>query len=169
MKIKPVYLIGLLLLLFIFGAYKEAKAEITVEAGAGFLSGQYSQGQALIFTERWGGPYGTRYAIGMGYITKQEVIPRTEPLTQVRENLFVQAQRRVSFNIKGCKHDCISIGIGVAYFNATNRALGSNFTAAVSIELRPTEHWSFNIRHWSNAGSSPPNMGQDMITMGYSF
>ena len=158
-----------LLLLFAWALYNEANAEVTAEVGAGFLSSQYSKGGTVIVTERWGGPYGSRYAIGMGYISEQQVLTRRRNFYEIRENLFVFAQRRASFHLKGCEWDCISIGLGVAYFNDTNRALGSNFNAALSIEFRPTDRWSLNIRHFSNAGSAVPNMGSDMITFGYTF
>lgn len=167
--IKPAIIVFVFLVLFIIGAYNEARAEVTAEVGAGLLSGQFSGGGTAIITERWGGPYGSRYAVGMGWIDKQHVTDRDRDYYKLRYNLFAFAQRRVSFNLKGCEWDCISLGLGVAYFNNTNRALGSNFTAALSVEFRPTDRWSLNIRHFSNGGSAVPNMGQDMITIGYTF
>ena len=167
--IKPAALVGLFLLVMVVGFCKEARSEVTIEGGAGLLSGQFSGGGTIMVTERWGGPYKSRYAIGMGYIYKQHVLDRSRDYYNLDENLFVLAQRRVSFDLRGCQHDCISLGLGVAYFNSTNRALGSNFTAALSVEFRPTDRWSLNLRHFSNAGSAAPNMGQDMITIGYTF
>ena len=167
--LKPALLVGLFIVLLMFGFCQEAKAEVTTELGAGFLSGQLSKGAALMVTERWGGPYNSRYAIGIGYISEQEVTDRSQDFYEVKENLFVLAQRRVSFNIKGCDHDCISLGIGPAYFNGTSRWNGSKFVAALSVEFRPDKHWSVNIRHFSNAGSATPNMGQDLLTIGYTF
>ena len=165
--VKPAYLVGLFVVLLLIGFCHEAKAEVTAEAGAGFLSGEFSKGAALLVTERWGGPNGSRYALGMGIISSQEVTDRAGDLYKPRTNLFVFAQRRVSFG--SCEWGCFSLGIGPAYFNSTNRALGSNFTAALSIEYRFTPKWSINIRHFSNAGSASPNMGQDMLTIGYTF
>ena len=168
--IKPFFIVLTFIALLMFGFCREAKAEVTGELGAGFLSGQLSKGAALIVTERWGGPYGSRYSVGMGYISEQEVTDRKENFHEVRENLFIMAQRRVSFDIKGCPdHDCITLGIGPAYFNGISRWNGSKFVAALSVEFRPDEHWSVNIRHFSNAGSATPNMGQDLLTIGYTF
>jgi hypothetical protein len=166
---KGPIIVVLLLALALLGLCQETQAEVTVEGGAGFLSSQASGGGTAIITERWGGPYKSRYAVGMGYIYKQHVLTRKRNYYNLDENLFVFAQRRISFYLKGCEWDCISVGLGVAYFNSTNRALGSNFNAALSIEFRPTDKWSLNIRHFSNAGSATPNMGQDMITIGYTF
>ena len=166
---RPVLLVLAFLGLLMFAFAKEARGEVTTELGAGFLSGEVSKGAALILTERWGGPYDNRYSVGMGYISEQEVTDRSGDFYEVRENLWVQAQRRVPFPVKGCPIDCWGLGIGVAYFNGTNRALGSNLTAALSVEFRPNERLSVNIRHYSNAGSATPNMGQDMLSVGYTF
>lgn len=163
-------IIVLCILILAMAAFcQEAKSEITVEGGAGLLSGEFSGGGTAIVTERWGGPYGSRYAVGMGYIYKQHVTDRARDYYNVNENLFVFVQRRASFNIKGCEWDCISIGLGISYFNTLTRWNGSKFNAALSVEIRPTDRWSVNLRHFSNAGSAKPNMGQDMITIGYTF
>lgn len=163
--IKPILLIAAFILVFLFGFYREAHAETQVEVGAGLLSGQYSKGPTILATERWGGPLGSRYAVGMGYIYKQEVTDRRGYFYKLSENLFVFVQRRVCF-VDG---DHLCLGMGPAYFNATNRALGSNFTIALSLEYRHKDHLSVNFRHFSNGGSAVPNMGQDMLTLGWRF
>jgi hypothetical protein len=167
--VKPFTFVLIFLVLVLVGFCQEARSEVTAEAGPAFLSGQLSEGAALIVTERWGGPNGGRYSVGMGYVSQQEVTDRHENYHELRENLFIMAQRRVSFQIRGCDHDCISLGLGPAYFNAITRWNGSKFVASLSIEFRPTEHWSVNIRHFSNAGSATPNMGLDLLTLGYTF
>jgi hypothetical protein len=60
------------------------------------------------------------------------------------------------------------IGIGAAYFQNTNRALGKNLTWSLSLGFGG-EHWSVRFRHFSNAGSGSPNLGQDLLTIGYEF
>lgn len=148
--------------MLLFGFSQESHAsDVTVELGAGFLSGEFSKGGALLVNQRW---KSGRYSVGIGYISEQEVTDRSNTFYEVRENLFIQAQRRTClFNDKLC------LGIGVAHFNNTNRALGSKFTAGVHVEGQINENLSLNIRHYSNAGSATPNMGQDMITIGWSF
>ena len=167
--VKPAILVALFVIVALIGVCQEAKAEVTAEIGAGILSGEFSKSGTILVTERFGGPYGSRYAFGLGVISRQEVTDRAGDLYKPDSNLFVFVQRRVSFDVGGRPWDYISLGIGPAYFNATNRALGSNFTAALSIEFRFTENWSVNLRHFSNAGSARPNMGQDMLTVGYTF
>ena len=108
-----------------------------------------------------------RYSWGMGYIYKQDVTPRNEPRQELQENLWIQGQRRVCF----LRDDNVCLGLGAAYFNRTNRALGSHFTAALSVEVQPQSNspWGLSYRHYSNAGSATPNMGQDMLMVTYTF
>lgn len=156
--VKPVTIIIAFLALLLFFFAKESKAEVQIEVGAGFLSGEFSQGGALLLTEKFGDG---KYLLGMGYVSEQEVTDRSEDFYEVRENLFFMAQRRV------CQR-WLCLGIGAAHFNNTNRALGSKLTAALSVEV-VKNNWSINLRHFSNAGSAVPNMGQDMLTIGYAF
>jgi len=120
------------------------------------LSGQYAKGQSLLLTERW-----DKYSIGVGYITKQEVTDRSGTTYYPRENVFVHGMRHITI------HDRVELGLGVGYFNDTNRALGSNFQFSLLARYNLGERWTINFRHFSNAGSQRPNMGQDMLTVGY--
>lgn len=157
--VKPWMIVLGFVVLMMVGFCHEAKAEIKTEIGVGLLSGEYSQGQAGIISERW---VGGKYAVGLGVISRQEVTDRGGNLHKLRPNLFVFAQRRVTLGDW-------SFGLGPAYLNSTNRAIGSNFAAALSIEWEFSRHWSLNLRHFSNAGSARPNMGQDMLMIGYTF
>lgn len=155
-KIKPWVLVLAFLACFVLAARCEAEMEI--EIGGGFLSGEFSNGAALMIHEQ----FDNKYSVGMGYIMEQEVRDRAGNFYLVPENLFVQAQRIVTYKN-------VELGLGVAYFNATNRALGSNFTAALSVDYNFTDKFSVGFRHYSNAGSDHPNMGQDILTIGYRF
>ena len=157
--IKPWVLVLLFILGLLFLFAKESKAdEVTAELGATILSGQFSGGAALLIEQTWN----DRWRIGMGLTSDQKVTPRTEPETNVRSNLMVHGQRLVGT-------ERFKLGIGVAYWNAKTRWNGSNFTASMSIEYDFTDKWGVRYRHFSNAGSASPNMGQDMITFGYRF
>lgn len=150
-----IVLVFLLILGFFF--YSEANAA-EFEIGPAVLSGEYSDGGALIFSERIG-----KFAIGGGYVSEQFVntCGRPDCAFDIRENILFQVQRIV-------KWKNAEIGIGPAYFQNTNRALGKNLTWSLSLGY-VGEHWAVRIRHYSNAGSGAPNMGQDMVTLGYSF
>lgn len=156
--VKPWMLIVTFILLLLFGFYKEAKAEVTLEIGPTFLSGDYSKGGIIMLREN----FDNHYSIGLGYIYKQEVIDRHDRFYAVDENLFIQGQRHVDLGNW-------DLALGVAYFNATNRALGSKFTAALSIGYEWDSGFGIHLRHWSNAGSGWPNMGQDALTFAWSF
>ena len=158
--IRPVFMVLALVGLLFMAFAKEGKAEMTAELGAPFLSGEFAEGAALFLEQRW-----DKWGCGMGYLTEQVVRPRTEPKQDVRPNLWVQCQRYATMGSR----DQWEFGVGPAYFNSTNRALGSNFTAALSIGYDFNEKWGVKVRHWSNAGSASPNMGQDLLTIEYSF
>lgn len=146
-----ILLIFLLVLAFFF--YKEAEAA-EFEVGPTLLSGEFSEGGVLIFNERIG-----KWSLGGGYVSKQ-YCHCTWP-TDLEENIFFQGQRIVEYKK-------FEIGVGAAYFQNTNRALGKNLTWSLSLGYGG-EHWSIRLRHYSNAGSGTPNLGQDMVTIGYEF
>ena len=158
--VKPWVLVLLFIIVLVFGFYKEGKAdEVTAELGATVLSGQFSEGAALLIEQTWN----DKWRVGMGLTSDQKVTPRKEPETDVRSNLMVHGQRIVAIT------DRLDLGLGVAYWNATTRWNGSHFTASMSIEYELTDRLSIRYRHFSNAGSASPNMGQDMINIGWRF
>lgn len=158
---KPWMLVLAFLLVLLFAFHKEARAEsvVSVELGPTFLSGEFSKSGMLILNQTWD----DHWRIGMGVSGEQRVVPRREPETVVRANLFVHGQRVVALG------EHFDLGIGVGYFNAKTRWNGSNFVASLSVEYSFSDRWGINYRHWSNAGSASPNMGQDVFTVRYSF
>lgn len=156
--VKPWMLVLVFLLVLLFGFYKEANADVTVELGPTFLSGEFSDSGCLLLNETF-----DRWRIGMGVCGEQEVTDRSGTTYEVRNNLFVHGQRLVAIT------DRLGFGVGVGYFNAKTRWNGSNFVASLSMEYSINDRWSLNYRHWSNAGSASPNMGQDLFTVGYRF
>ena len=157
--VKPRMLVAIFILLLLFGFYKEAHAEVSVEVGPTFLSGEFSDGGGLLVNET----FNDKWRIGMGFISEQEVTDRSDDTYHVRNNLLVHGQRLVPLTRN------LDLGIGVGYFNAKTRWNGSNFVASLSMEYSLNDKWSINYRHWSNAGSASPNMGQDLFTVGYRF
>ena len=153
LKIDGLWIILAFLLLLIFFAYKEANA-LELEAGPGLLSGEYSEGGVLMISERLG-----KWSIGGGYVSPQHC--HCNYPADLEENIFFQGQRILEYKRA-------ELGIGAAYFQNTNRALGKNLTWSLSLGMGG-EHWSIRLRHYSNAGSGKPNLGQDMLTIGYAF
>ena len=157
--VKPWMIVAIFVLIFLFGFWKESRAEVNVEVGATFLSGEFSDGAMLLMNETWE----DKWRIGMGVSSPQEVTDRHENFHKVNENLFVHGQRLVSITEKW------SLGLGVGYFNAKTRWNGSNFVASMSVEYDFNDNWGLKYRHWSNAGSATPNMGQDVFLISYTF
>jgi hypothetical protein len=146
-----------------------ALADFNVEAGVGNLSSEWTSG-AILFQERW-----DDWLVGIGYIGTQWVTPDDErawwqkyrpndpiPAHFVDRNLFIHGQRLLRWRK-------FEIGIGAAYFQNTNRALGAKFTVSSSASYHFNKNFSLNFRHFSNAGSATPNMGQDLLTIGWTF
>ena len=151
--IDGIWIILVFVLVLIFFLYEEANA-VELEIGPAVLSGEYSEGGALIINESVG-----KWDIGGGYISKQ--VCHCNYPDDLKENIFFHGQRIVEYKM-------VEIGIGAAYFQNTNRALGKNLTWSLSLGFGG-EHWSVRMRHFSNAGSGSPNLGQDMVTIGYQF
>lgn len=151
--IQGVWIVAVFLLILVFFAYKEANA-LELEAGPAVLSGEFAEGGALMITERIG-----PWSLGGGYVSKQVCHCRYP--AELKENIFFQAQRILEYKRA-------ELGIGAAYWQNTNRALGKHLTWSLSLGFGG-EHWSLRLRHYSNAGSGSPNLGQDMLTVGYSF
>lgn len=156
--VKPWMMVALFILILLFGFWKESKADVQVELGPTFLSGEFSDGAALVLNEDWG-----KWRIGMGVIGPQEVTDRSGTTYDVRTNLFVHGQRIVAIT------DNLDFSLGVGYMNALTRWNGTKFVASMSVEYSLNDHWSINYRHFSNAGSASPNMGQDIFLVGYKF
>ncbi len=140
-----------------------ARAETIVEAGAGFLNWGYSEGQALIVAERFAG----KYDIGIGAIERQvcdcrDYKPDLDRETSIDPLSFIYAQRIFSGNR-------LEFGLGFGFWNQTSRVSGSILMFPLSIKYRVWKRLSIGVRHFSNASSGVPNLGQDMMTLSWNF
>ena len=154
LKVQGWMLILVFVLLLGWMFWKEANAA-EFELGPGILSGEYSEGWAVILNQ----DVGEHWRIGGGVITEQYC--HCNYPADLETNIFFHGQRVVKYKL-------LEMGIGAGYFQNTNRALGKNLTWSLSLGLAG-EHWSVRLRHFSNAGSGKPNLGQDMVTLGYRF
>ena len=148
--------IAFLILLFWFLA-TEAEAQTEIEVGATNLSGDWAGG-SLVLSETIG-----KWSFGGGYVSEQFVktCERIDCENDIDPNIFFQIHRVV-------KRNRWELGIGPSYFQNTNRALGKQLTWGLSVGYR-WKRVAFRFRHYSNAGSGRPNLGQDMLTVGYVF
>jgi len=83
--VKPLAIIAAFLILLLFAFGKEAKADVSIEIGPTFLSGEYADGQVLTLNEQ----FDNGYSVGVGYITKQVVTDRDGNTFCPRLNVFV--------------------------------------------------------------------------------
>lgn len=153
-------IVGFIILFFFLIFHENANAETRIDMGIPMVSLHYEEPTSdLIFSEIF-----DKWVVGMGLIGEQ-----TDKYDrEVGNNMFAFGERRVCSNSgKMC------LGLGLAYFQHTSFVVGSNLNYTLSIEYN-FEHkgWLpdyFVIRHFSNAGTSPPNPGQNLFNFGYSF
>lgn len=63
----------------------------------------------------------------------------------------------------------LDLGLGGVYLQNTDQWNGSHLNFSLMARYRFTDHWSLNYRHWSNAGTKAPNIGRDMLLVGWRF
>ena len=100
-KVRPLYLV--LAFIVCFMAASKCEAEMRYEIGGGFLSGEFSGGASLMFSEK----FSNNWNVGMGYIAEQEVTDRSGTTYDVRENLWASAWKSVHWKQ-------MEMGLGVA-------------------------------------------------------
>jgi len=158
-KIKGHWIVLAFALLMVFFLANEGESA-EIEVGPTFLSGDYAEGGIILLSERVG-----VWSFAGGYVSEQFVNTCGWGGkcfdNDLQENIFFQVQRVIEYKR-------YEIGIGPAYFQSTNRALGTSLVWAVSLGYGG-DHWSIRFRHYSNAGSGTPNLGQDALTIGYAF
>ena len=146
----------LLILLLLAGT---AHADVIFEAGPAFLSNSRSGAALIVVSER-----SDKWDLGIGWVDEQTVFPKWErdrslPEVSFRENLFVHATRVG-------KWGRFELGLGAAYFQNTNRVSSKHLLVSAYFAFNFNKAWSIRLRHFSNAGSGSPNLGQDAILIG---
>ena len=157
LKIDGLWIVGAFFLLALFFYSKESDS-MELEIGPTNLSGEWAKGGILMFTQREG-----HWSFGGGYVSEQFVstCPRPDCDNDIEPNIFFQVHRMVEYRRW-------ELGLGPTYFQNTNRALGQRLNWGLSLGYKYGD-WTLRIRHWSNAGSGAWNLGQDALTIGYTF
>jgi len=134
-------------------------AETMLEFGAGVLSGEYVEGQYLAIEERFSEG---RYSVGF-VLMGEQTCKCGEGDVPLDVNIAIFVSRNVFWKR-------LELGIGIAYWEATSRAIGSHLTIQPRIAIRLTDNFDFRLwTHNSNSGLSSPNLGQDRIGFSYRF
>lgn len=137
------------ILLFLLGFFSIRSCEASqVELGPSLL-----KGYGLVYSESLG-----EFDIGVMLISDQE----WDGTQTAGNNGGVFGERLVRFNK-------FSMGIGAAYWVTTSKVIGSNLTFHLSMHYDLNDKWRVNYRHWSNAGTTNNNRGQDLLTLGWKF
>ena len=144
---KTVYAILLFIVLYFTIRGCESQAS-SVEGGPSILSGY-----GLVYTES----LTDKWDVGLVMVSDQEWKDQS---ADNNGGFFVQRLVR---------YKRFQMGLGAAYWIATSQLIGSNVGYHLSIHFDLTDKWRFNVRHWSNAGATPNNRGQDLLTLGYMF
>ena len=106
----------------LYGCYNFPKLRFC--AGLPFASGEYTDSWAVQLDEQLGD-----YRIGVGYVSEQTIRDSVSSFDTM-ENMYVTASRIVAFN------DHLYTGIGLTYWQNTNRALGSNLNFGLQLGWR---------------------------------
>ena len=154
--------VGIIVVFLTFISCENANAETTFELGVPATSLHFNESINFVLTERWNG----KWQIGLGLVGEQvDKFGR-----DIRNNMFFFAQRVT----RGPgKLDNLLLGVGVGYFGHETSVMGSRLNFTLSIEYNNPRKgiWPdfYVIRHFSNAGTSPPNSGQNLFNFGYSY
>jgi len=151
-------LVAVFLGLFLFGASKCAKAEprLTFEAGAAVVR---ASTPAARLSVEWpeAGPKSADFQCGLALVGPYD-------FKGANANQAVFDCLLVTKPLPG-----FSVGLGPAYLQNVDQINGSHFNFALMARYRFGDRWSLAWRHWSNAGTKPPNYGRDLLVLGYSF
>jgi len=150
-------LVAVLLALFLFGASKCAKAEPVITAEAG-LAVMRASTPALRLSVEWPkAAHNADFQCGLSLIGPYEF--KGANANQAVADCLVVVQPFAA----------LDVGVGPAYLQNVDQINGSHFNFALMARYRFGDRWALAWRHWSNAGTKPPNYGRDLLVLGYSF
>jgi len=143
---KPV-VFAIVLFLVAFFSIRSCEAS-QVELGPSLLNGY-----GLVYTESVG-----KFDVGVMLISDQE----WDNGVTAGNNGGVLVQRMVKYKRFG-------MGLGAAGWVSTSKVIGAHLGFHLSLHYELSDRFNINVRHWSNAGTSDQNRGQDLITVGWKF
>ena len=147
------YVIGVFLLGFLGLRACEAQAAETIVEGEIAIVSLESEGYTLGITERFAG----KYDIGVNLIGEQ-----TTHGEKVDNNFIVHADRVVTWK-------SVELNLGLAYWQDKNRLNGCHGGFSLGGAFNLNEKLAVRWRHFSNAGTCSPNVGQDMLLVAWKF
>jgi hypothetical protein len=155
----PVAIVAIVVIILLFAAYKAKATEI--EVGATY-TGEFNGGAAIVALERVANE---RIDIGFALIGQQSY--KDVELAN-NGNVFFAFVAKKPAKMWRVLPDEVSIG-ATYWYKIQSPINGGQNGYMLGLKWRITEHASIGLRHWSNAGTSPPNRGQDLLTYGWRF
>lgn len=104
------------------GCYDAPK--LTFCLGGAFVSSEFTDGYTFALRERFGD-----YQVGIGYVSQGTITVDDGQEFYMHENMYVHARRMLTLG----KRDQFEMGIGLVYWQNTNRALGANWNFSLSV------------------------------------
>ena len=151
-------MIGILLVITLFVAYKAKATEL--EVGAAY-TGEFNGGVGLTLSER----FADKIDLGVALFSDQQW-----EAVDVDNNgnfWFAYVAEKPATWVVGLPDE---VHIGGGYWFKTQTPInGCKETFLLGLKWRLGDHASVGIRHWSNAGICSPNRGQDLLTFGWRF
>lgn len=131
-----------------------SRADSSLALSAPLVQAQYEQGVALTAKER----FADKYDAHLTLISSQKTAERGH----LSANGIVSAQRVV-------KLAHVELGLGPAVWHHTSTINGCRMGYHLSAAYLTTPRVVIRWNHFSNAGTCPPNTGQDMVGIEYRF
>lgn len=141
-------LIALFIILFIGVARCARGDELHLEFGSTILHGY---GPYLGFYYRWERPHNVDLESGL------QLWGRT------RYEQYDIPNNWSPYAMVSVRADRFRIGIGVAYLQLADSLDGSHTNIALKMGFQASDRWAVDIRHLSNAGTTPRNVGRNAV------
>ena len=140
--------------LLVLFAIESRGEDLYFDAGSAIIRGETPTiGFNIVWHEK--GPLRTDYELGMNMIGDSEFRGHNS-------NQFVVHGMLVD----GYKQ--FNLGLGLAYFNVPSN-YNCQFSTSLLARWRFNDHWHIQHHHFSSGGSCKPNVGRDLLTVGYKF
>ena len=130
----------------------EATAETVVEVGPAFMLRRPGMGVAALWSERRAG-----WDVGLMVVTQQHLHG---------VELSTNAGLRITRVVRSGR---VELGLGLGYWAHKSAAFSHKQVFELMGGVHLTERVALRFRHYSNAGQSMPNVGQNMVTASWSF
>lgn len=144
--------VALMLLLF---SVKSRGEDLYFDAGSAVVRG-YTPTIGLNIVWHEAGPVNTDYEAGFNLIGQSDYKGEHQPNQFVVHGMLVDGWKNAE------------LGMGFAYFN-NQTAYNCQFTYSMLARYRFTQDIHIQWHHFSTSGSCKPNLGRDLLTIGYRF